>query len=651
MSTHPAAFQGLPSQPFRNLSRSVSLFLLSLALLSLLLLMGATVGCSTPQAKQGEPAPQEEKRKPETPPAPIGLEEARKLIQEGKGEEVAPRIVQEFPRLSSGQQKEAVELLALVPGEKGSRALGELLATPEVKKDATLQKEIVSQLLERKDPASYQALLENVKQGNGKLDPPLIRHLGEGRYPPAVPLLTEAARDPERAGEALRALALIGDEAAKESLFQAAGERKHPGRLEALRLLPELNEPERSGTLYRSLVVDETETRPAKFAAMEGLGRLEFDQNNFALLEKIHHEHPDPEMRKRALAGMAAMKGVPGETVARHDELSLARVQARYDLWFSGSSQESSSAPQEPPLPSAPVEESPARAEPEEESPAVESPAMEEPEEEHPAAETPSMEEPEEESSLPPEIVNNPYPEPAPRRQERERSPEAPVTPVPEAEPAPAPPVAQAKPAEAKPVERLPAPEKPAPAPRKEPPAPSRKRVEKPKPSPAKPRASKKRVAKKRPTKKKRSVSPARPARRAPAAKKRTRKASPAASRQARRYRDRISANFRQTLGGDQAYDLELRLHNALLSYAESDSPSSQFLLRAYKKRYGGNEASLRKRMSRGLNQPGVLGAVISGVKREYDSRPLRIYALSRLFMIPRWQAEMLLTMVPLWRL
>lgn len=107
-------------------------------------------------------------------------------------------------------------------------------------------------------------------------------------------------------------------------------------------------------------------------------------------------------------------------------------------------------------------------------------------------------------------------------------------------------------------------------------------------------------------------------------------------------YKQRISRIFADTFGDGGAAILK-RIQDALYTYSESNSPSAEFVIRAYKKRYGGNDAAVRKMLARGLKQPDCLNALLTNVRAEYPSKEMQIYALSKLFALKRWQSQVIL--------
>ncbi|MCE9599159.1 MAG: hypothetical protein K8S54_14445 [Spirochaetia bacterium] len=107
-------------------------------------------------------------------------------------------------------------------------------------------------------------------------------------------------------------------------------------------------------------------------------------------------------------------------------------------------------------------------------------------------------------------------------------------------------------------------------------------------------------------------------------------------------YKQRISNIFTDTFG-DGGSAILRRIQDSLYTYSESNTPSAEFIIRAYKKRYGGNDAAVRKMLARGLKQPDCLNAVLTNVRAEYPSKEMQIYALSKLFALKRWQSQVLL--------
>lgn len=110
-----------------------------------------------------------------------------------------------------------------------------------------------------------------------------------------------------------------------------------------------------------------------------------------------------------------------------------------------------------------------------------------------------------------------------------------------------------------------------------------------------------------------------------------------------RAYRAKVMETLMTVTPPKIASDLSRRVHNAFMSYADFNTPSAKFVIRSYRKAYGGDDAQIRRLLARGLNQPGSLGAVIRNVKTEYGSDAMRVYVIANLFALPRWQASILL--------
>ncbi len=116
-------------------------------------------------------------------------------------------------------------------------------------------------------------------------------------------------------------------------------------------------------------------------------------------------------------------------------------------------------------------------------------------------------------------------------------------------------------------------------------------------------------------------------------------------------YAMRISRAFSDAMGDRQADALYFRLNTALQSYAESNSSYAKFVNRSYRKAFHVDEKKARVYMKAGLKFPGGLSAVIYNIINEYDGRPMQIYALATIFDLPRWQAELIMDLMPEGRL
>ncbi|MBX7058948.1 MAG: hypothetical protein K1X75_12850 [Leptospirales bacterium] len=110
-------------------------------------------------------------------------------------------------------------------------------------------------------------------------------------------------------------------------------------------------------------------------------------------------------------------------------------------------------------------------------------------------------------------------------------------------------------------------------------------------------------------------------------------------------YRRRLLQAMEYSLG-DNAAGVAQQIHNALLAYRDSREPKSEFVVRAYRKHFEGDDQQQRERLAQGLNFPGSLTVIVWNVIDEYATDPLRAYALAEMFAIKRWQAAILLDLV-----
>lgn len=108
-------------------------------------------------------------------------------------------------------------------------------------------------------------------------------------------------------------------------------------------------------------------------------------------------------------------------------------------------------------------------------------------------------------------------------------------------------------------------------------------------------------------------------------------------------YRQRLSNLFLDTFGETGGPAVMRRMQDTLATYSESRSSSADFMIRSYRRRYGGSDAVIRKLLARGLRQPDSLGLVVQNIKAEYPSKEMQIYALSRLFALQRWQSQVII--------
>ena len=112
-------------------------------------------------------------------------------------------------------------------------------------------------------------------------------------------------------------------------------------------------------------------------------------------------------------------------------------------------------------------------------------------------------------------------------------------------------------------------------------------------------------------------------------------------------YRSTLMGHLQSNMGEREATALFRRINNALKHYSDSSNTASRrFVLRSYKKEFGGDDQNSARLLGRGLYHPGSLHAILKNILREYKSAPMRRYALSELLSIPRWQALILLEYV-----
>lgn len=119
--------------------------------------------------------------------------------------------------------------------------------------------------------------------------------------------------------------------------------------------------------------------------------------------------------------------------------------------------------------------------------------------------------------------------------------------------------------------------------------------------------------------------------------------APPLDERASAAYRQRLEALFLDTFGETGGPAVLRRIQDTLATYSESRSTSSDFMIRSYRRRYGGSDAVIRKLLARGLRQPDCLGVVIQNIKTEYPGKEMQVYAIARLFALQRWQAQVIL--------
>ncbi len=117
----------------------------------------------------------------------------------------------------------------------------------------------------------------------------------------------------------------------------------------------------------------------------------------------------------------------------------------------------------------------------------------------------------------------------------------------------------------------------------------------------------------------------------------------PLDERAARAYREKIGNIFYDTFGDAGGSQVLKRIQDSLYTYSESNSTAADFVIRSYRKRYGGTDGAIRKMLARGLKQPDCVAALVNNIKTEYPSREMQIYALSKIFALQRWQSQVIL--------
>lgn len=106
---------------------------------------------------------------------------------------------------------------------------------------------------------------------------------------------------------------------------------------------------------------------------------------------------------------------------------------------------------------------------------------------------------------------------------------------------------------------------------------------------------------------------------------------------------DRTLLHQMQGILGDDAQAVRLRMHNALLSFSDSDSGSAHFVVRAYQRGFGIDEARAKELLKTGLHLPRSMPVILQAIQSEYSRPDMQIYALSSFFAIKRRHAELLL--------
>lgn len=99
-------------------------------------------------------------------------------------------------------------------------------------------------------------------------------------------------------------------------------------------------------------------------------------------------------------------------------------------------------------------------------------------------------------------------------------------------------------------------------------------------------------------------------------------------------------------LGLEEATLVFGRISNALKAYGESHSPSARLVKRSYRREFGSSPRKTDHLVLRGLYQPGSLHAVLRTILREYESEPMRVYAVAEIFGLARYQARVVLDLI-----
>ena len=111
-------------------------------------------------------------------------------------------------------------------------------------------------------------------------------------------------------------------------------------------------------------------------------------------------------------------------------------------------------------------------------------------------------------------------------------------------------------------------------------------------------------------------------------------------------YRKRLGSRFDEAFGPELSGEIQNTINNALKSYAgwNENNPTAAFILRSYRKHFGGDNAAQKERLQLGLSHPGSFSVIVRNVIDEYKTDAMRAYAISQFFEgIKRWQATIIL--------
>ena len=113
-------------------------------------------------------------------------------------------------------------------------------------------------------------------------------------------------------------------------------------------------------------------------------------------------------------------------------------------------------------------------------------------------------------------------------------------------------------------------------------------------------------------------------------------------------YLARLTRRLNSELGSHRGNDRRVRIDNALRSFAGRDNLAmARLVQRSYQKFFPNEDAeAIKRRLEQGVSMPGSLSIIVWNIVDEYDTDPMRVYVISRMFSVARWEAEIILQIV-----
>lgn len=533
-----------------------------------------------------------------------GLAELRDEAKGEQPQEVIDEIINELPNIPPELRVDAVDAINEVEGDPGSKALGQMLESPQANETPEMKERILEHLKNRPDQTALEVLLDAGAKGTIPMDPALMKHFGGKKFKPAIPEIKKVVESGPDRRAALEALAMMEDEETDRYILSLADNPDHPASLDAWATLPLL----RTEAGKKAVSEKKTGSKDNRevLALLKGLGDRPYDSENFKTLKKYYLNSTNPEIRSQAFDSMVKMKNIDPAIAKDEMIFSVATAQALVD-------QANPVTPNRDEMPEADGdrgEEEPEDSGEQTETVAIGAALVDSQQSGGDSKESQPEEESKGEESE--SSSNEKSSEQTGEKQEAEGGEEA-------------------KSGTTTGTEKS-----------------DQKEKENKQSSPAKKKETS--PTKKSEPKKGAKVAGKKKQPQATGTTARRKKTGPAkkvplpgsSDAVVNRYRNHLYTRLENTFGSERGGKIEIRLHNALVSYSETNTNLSNFVAQAFVEKYGLNTDSAKEVMGRGLNHPGVLGIIVDKVNREYGTENMRNYALSILFDISRWEADIL---------